>query len=308
MTWLSFFYDLADPRTRDRFLMGSPLLFIVVMVFYVRFVKIKLSRWMKTRKAFDVRLATIIYFSFNNFAHLYLALKGAPYWLSKYSWRCEPLDTSSSQEALDVSILQSRQFETDFSIDGSFYADCWLDLHFPSAQNVVHTRNVPGWARKEAFPDLQLFHLSSRHYPDVDLVWCKLPSRRSLDTSRLRQLFIKNLCRLVLSFLLAAISPAEKEKLQCSDQKRPLCDCGKNVNDWRWRITKYFPIFDTTQGSWISRRNTSPLAAYFLEPLPDTDRMYLDASSTRAGFVCLQFQFYVQFYFKLKQERLRNLI
>jgi hypothetical protein len=113
MTWFSFFYDLADPRTRDRFLMGSPLLFIAVMIFYVRFVKIKLSRWMKTRKAFDVRLATIIYYSVSVFVHFYITIKGAPYWLSKYSWRCEPLDTSSSQEALEVSILQSKQFVTD---------------------------------------------------------------------------------------------------------------------------------------------------------------------------------------------------
>jgi elongation of very long chain fatty acids protein 1 len=101
-TWRHYFYNLADARIRDRFIMGSPLPIIGWSIFYVIFVKFFLNRRMAKQKAFNVRLASILLYTYLLAFSTYLVISFFSNWLTKYSWRCEPLDTSNSEEALQV--------------------------------------------------------------------------------------------------------------------------------------------------------------------------------------------------------------
>lgn len=95
-------YQWADPRARDKVFMGSALPIVTWIAFYLVLVKF-LKRWMEQRKAYDVREFSIALYSFYAVTYVYLFIKVAPFWLANYSWRCEPLDTSTSLNALQVS-------------------------------------------------------------------------------------------------------------------------------------------------------------------------------------------------------------
>jgi GNS1/SUR4 family len=95
-------YKWADPRMRDKVFMGSALPIVTWIAFYLVLVKF-LKQWMEERKAYDVRKFSIALYSFYAVTYAYLFLKVAPFWLTNYNWRCEPLDTSSSSDALQVS-------------------------------------------------------------------------------------------------------------------------------------------------------------------------------------------------------------
>jgi GNS1/SUR4 family len=106
-SWIRhYFYDLADPRARDRLFMGSPYPLMLWIVIYVAIVR-ALKLWMRNRKSYDfskIGIAANIYFIVGNG---YIFFKVAPYWLNKYNWRCEPLDTSHSMDALQVCLQSS---------------------------------------------------------------------------------------------------------------------------------------------------------------------------------------------------------
>ncbi|XP_063989125.1 very long chain fatty acid elongase 7 isoform X1 [Diachasmimorpha longicaudata] len=97
------FYDLADPRTRDWFLMSSPVPGASIMIGYLYFVLSWGPRHMEHRKPYKLNNTLILY----NLAQVLLStwlfwegLDGA--WLDKYSWKCEPVDYSNTPEALRV--------------------------------------------------------------------------------------------------------------------------------------------------------------------------------------------------------------
>jgi GNS1/SUR4 family len=98
-SWL--FYDLADPRIRDKTFMGSPLPIITWVLTYVALTRI-LKEFMKNRKPFVMKVPFIMFGLFNVAANVFFVIYSAPYWFGKYNWRCEPLDTSNSQDALRV--------------------------------------------------------------------------------------------------------------------------------------------------------------------------------------------------------------
>jgi GNS1/SUR4 family len=100
------FYDLADPRSRNKWLMGSPYPLIVWTLAYLSLVKI-LKLFMKNRRPFNINIASLIVCPFFIVTNGFLCFKTAPFWLFKYNWRCEPLDTSNSQEALLVDKKQN---------------------------------------------------------------------------------------------------------------------------------------------------------------------------------------------------------
>lgn len=102
-TWRNLTYSQADPRIRDRLLTGSPLLVILICAFYVFLIKVVLVKFMESRKAFNTRFASLflnIYLFSTACYVFYMCCKIG--WFTKYSWRCEPLDTSNSEEALEV--------------------------------------------------------------------------------------------------------------------------------------------------------------------------------------------------------------
>jgi GNS1/SUR4 family len=108
------FYDLADPRIRNKTFMGSSVPIVCWSVAYLVLVKV-LKDFMKDRKPFDVKFSATLLYSFYIMANGFLFFKTAPFWLFKYNWRCEPLDTSNSQEALLVDKKQKFYSVKSFS-------------------------------------------------------------------------------------------------------------------------------------------------------------------------------------------------
>ncbi|KAK0077012.1 hypothetical protein PV325_004561 [Microctonus aethiopoides] len=97
------FHELADPRTKNWFLMSSPVPGASIMFSYLYFVLSWGPRHMEHRKPYKLKNTLIVY----NFVQVLLSiwlfwegLDGA--WLRKYSWKCEPVDFSNSPEALRV--------------------------------------------------------------------------------------------------------------------------------------------------------------------------------------------------------------
>ncbi|GLH03290.1 hypothetical protein R5R35_002941 [Gryllus longicercus] len=97
------FTELADPRTNDWPLIASPVPGLTIIITYHYFVRSWGPRFMKDRKPFD--LSTILLFY--NFIQVcvstwlfYEGMTGA--WLTKYSWRCEPVDFSRNPHAMRV--------------------------------------------------------------------------------------------------------------------------------------------------------------------------------------------------------------
>lgn len=124
--YLNFGYEDADPRTRDRFLMGSPIPVIAICIFYVILIKVILERFMDKRKAFDTRFVSLA-------LNFYLFLTACYFffkcfnWFKNYNWRCEPLDRSNSEEAVEVisplnHSQQSQSMLSSFQIAVTIYA------------------------------------------------------------------------------------------------------------------------------------------------------------------------------------------
>jgi len=107
-TTLSFyheiFYERADPRIRDKFLMGNPIPIVLIYTFYIIFIKYLLPRYMRDRKPIDIEKPGIILTIVLFFNSLYFFVISSEPWLFIYNWRCEPIDWSYSDLALRVRI------------------------------------------------------------------------------------------------------------------------------------------------------------------------------------------------------------
>ena len=96
------FYEKADPRIRDRFLMGNPLPIVSIYLFYIIFIKYILPRYMRDRKPIDIEKPGIILTTVLFFNSLYFFVITFEPWMFIYNWRCEPMDWSYSELALRV--------------------------------------------------------------------------------------------------------------------------------------------------------------------------------------------------------------
>ncbi|XP_058806778.1 elongation of very long chain fatty acids protein 7-like [Phymastichus coffea] len=97
------FWDLSDPRTRNWFLLSSPLPGLAILTTYLYFVLSWGPRYMEQRKPFVLKKTLVIYNFFQvllSFWLFYEGLDGA--WLRHYSWKCEPVDFSNSPHAMRV--------------------------------------------------------------------------------------------------------------------------------------------------------------------------------------------------------------
>ena len=102
LTFHEIFYEKADPRIRDRFLMGNPLPIVSIYAFYIIFIKYLLPRYMRDRKPIDIEVPGIILTTVLFFNSLYFFVITSEPWLFIYSWRCEPMDYSYTDLALRV--------------------------------------------------------------------------------------------------------------------------------------------------------------------------------------------------------------
>ncbi|XP_015185206.1 PREDICTED: elongation of very long chain fatty acids protein 7-like [Polistes dominula] len=101
--WHFLFYELSDPRTRDWFMISSPVPGLSILIGYHYFIRSWGPKYMEHRKPFQIKNILVIY----NFMQVLLsiwmfweALDGA--WLRNYSFKCEPVDFSNKPEALRI--------------------------------------------------------------------------------------------------------------------------------------------------------------------------------------------------------------
>lgn len=104
-------YDDADPRIRNKPLMGSPLPVIAICIFYAFLIKVVMAKWMSARKAYKTRFLSLSLNSYLFSVSCYFLYKSSSLaWFKSYSWRCEPLDKSSSGDALEVQTIFFEAF------------------------------------------------------------------------------------------------------------------------------------------------------------------------------------------------------
>lgn len=125
--WHRWTYTEADPRTRNRPLMGSPSTAVAICIFYVVLIKIILVKVMGTRKAFNTRFLSLALNSYLLATACYFFVKSCSIgWFTKYSWRCEPLDPTSSEDAIEVNFCKVLrtfiQLEISFQVVDTIYA------------------------------------------------------------------------------------------------------------------------------------------------------------------------------------------
>lgn len=102
-SWHELVYGKADPRVRDKFMMGTPLPTIGLCAFYLFMIKYAMPKWMEDRKPFKVRPALWLCNFWHLIASAYFFYRAASLgWLIHYNFRCEPLDTSNSETALAI--------------------------------------------------------------------------------------------------------------------------------------------------------------------------------------------------------------
>ncbi|XP_076618224.1 very long chain fatty acid elongase AAEL008004-like isoform X2 [Colletes latitarsis] len=97
------FHDLSDPRTKDWFLIRSPVPGATLLIGYLYFCLSWGPRQMEHRKPYQLKNILVVY----NFLQVLLScwlfyegLDGA--WLRNYNWKCQSVDFSTSPEALRV--------------------------------------------------------------------------------------------------------------------------------------------------------------------------------------------------------------
>ncbi|KAL7018401.1 hypothetical protein ACKWTF_010737 [Chironomus riparius] len=95
--WDYIFVDLADKRTNDWPLIKSPLPGLTLIGLYLYFVNSWGPRFMKHRKPFHMQKLLIVYNFLQVLVSVYLFVEGMNGgWLRHYSWRCQPVDTSTT--------------------------------------------------------------------------------------------------------------------------------------------------------------------------------------------------------------------
>lgn len=101
--WDWLFVELADKRTNDWFLITDPAPGLTIIIAYLYFCLSWGPRYMQHRKPYQLKNTLIIYNLLQVIVSTYLFYEGLDAaWLTKYSWKCEPVDWSDSPHAMRV--------------------------------------------------------------------------------------------------------------------------------------------------------------------------------------------------------------
>ncbi|GAB0088752.1 Elongation of very long chain fatty acids protein [Sergentomyia squamirostris] len=101
--WDFLFTELADPRTNHWAFISSPVPGLTIIGLYLYFVYSWGPKYMSNRKPFKLERTLIMYNLFQVILSTYLFVEGLDgAWLTKYNWRCEPVDFSENEEAMRV--------------------------------------------------------------------------------------------------------------------------------------------------------------------------------------------------------------
>lgn len=97
------FTELADPRTNHWFLISDPLPGLFILWSWLYFVKTLGPKYMAKREPFTLKRILVFYNFFQVLLSLFVCYEGLfAAWLTTYSWTCEPVDNSTSPEAMRV--------------------------------------------------------------------------------------------------------------------------------------------------------------------------------------------------------------
>lgn len=106
---LNFFYDHADERIRDKFLMGSPYAIIFIYVTYVLIILKILPRFFEDRKPLNYQKIITCLDVVLTMRSSYFLIHGIYLWFYVYDWVCQPNDKSGSWLS-DLEVELSHQF------------------------------------------------------------------------------------------------------------------------------------------------------------------------------------------------------
>ncbi|KAI5646317.1 GNS1/SUR4 family domain-containing protein [Phthorimaea operculella] len=103
---LESFEENNDPRTKDLFLISSPVPLVSIMVSYLIFTLYVGPKFMQHRKPFVLKNTLIVYNAIQVLISLYLCIWGFwPVWATQYSYICQPIDYSDSPSAQHINNL-----------------------------------------------------------------------------------------------------------------------------------------------------------------------------------------------------------
>lgn len=105
--YIKLIYGAADPRIRDKFLMGNTVPMHLITAIYFVMIVFCLKPIMRDRKALKINLLLQTFNVFLFTTSCFYFYKFGVLWFTKYNWRCEPLDKSYSREALEVEPFDS---------------------------------------------------------------------------------------------------------------------------------------------------------------------------------------------------------
>ncbi|KDR06847.1 Elongation of very long chain fatty acids protein [Zootermopsis nevadensis] len=111
-TYRHLVYDLADPRTSEWFLMGSPLYPLGILLSYVYFVKVAGPRYMKDRPAYSLNRIVALYNIIQILLNVAIFIKAVKIVMMQ-NIVCEAVDYSDSPRALYVRIQSWRTVWSD---------------------------------------------------------------------------------------------------------------------------------------------------------------------------------------------------
>ncbi|XP_025419985.1 elongation of very long chain fatty acids protein AAEL008004-like isoform X2 [Sipha flava] len=140
-----FFDNYGDPRTKDWFLMSSPLPTLCICAAYVFTVKVAGPRLMANRKPMELRNVLIVYNLFQVLFSSWLfyeCMMGG--WWGEYSLRCQPVDYTNKPSTIRmVNICWWYYFSkfTEF-MDTIFFVLRKKDRHI-STLHVIHHGVMP---------------------------------------------------------------------------------------------------------------------------------------------------------------------
>jgi hypothetical protein len=92
-------YEYADPRMRDRFLMGKPHWVILFYILYVVFITHTLPNFMRNRKPYDFQRVSLYIDALLLLIAAYFCVIATYSWLFLFDWRCQVIDRSQHWHA-----------------------------------------------------------------------------------------------------------------------------------------------------------------------------------------------------------------
>jgi hypothetical protein len=101
--WRKITYNSADPRIRDRILMGSPIPILTVTLFIYVILNLITKLMSRRKEGFKLEKLSLGISCYIWIGNLYFFYKSSVLgWFSTYSWICEPVDRSNSIRALEI--------------------------------------------------------------------------------------------------------------------------------------------------------------------------------------------------------------